>query len=126
MLVLAHHRIDFPDFAQHAATIQRPLPRSNAAKMARANGSKNRPLGGFVPVCAGVEIRPSQLFDAVAIIVSEKGCAALMQESAAVEFVMNAFGAFEKPSARTKLRGPCSIRRGSIPMTVSWASTTGS
>ena len=35
---------------------------------------------------------PSQLFDAVAIIVSEEGCAALMQESAAVEFVMNAFG----------------------------------
>mgnify|MGYP003862917681 CR=1 FL=1 len=35
---------------------------------------------------------PSQLFDAVAIVVSEEGCAALMNESAAVEFVMNAFG----------------------------------
>lgn len=35
---------------------------------------------------------PSQLFDAVAIILSENGCAALINEGAAVEFVMNAFG----------------------------------
>ncbi|MES2097883.1 MAG: catalase [Pseudomonadota bacterium] len=35
---------------------------------------------------------PSQLFDAVAILVSDDGCAALLKESAAVEFAMNAFG----------------------------------
>jgi catalase len=35
---------------------------------------------------------PSQLFDAVAIVLSEKGTAALVREGAAVEFVMNAFG----------------------------------
>jgi catalase len=35
---------------------------------------------------------PSQIFDAVAIILSDEGCAALMKEGAAVEFVMNAFG----------------------------------
>jgi catalase len=35
---------------------------------------------------------PSQLFDAVAILLSEEGCAALLKEAAAVDFVMNAFG----------------------------------
>jgi catalase len=35
---------------------------------------------------------PSQIFDAVAIILSEEGCAAMVKEAAAVDFVMNAFG----------------------------------
>ncbi len=35
---------------------------------------------------------PSQLFDAVAIILSEKGCADLMSEGAATDFAKNAFG----------------------------------
>jgi catalase len=35
---------------------------------------------------------PSQLFDAVAIILSEEGCKTLMGEAAAVQFVMDAFG----------------------------------
>jgi catalase len=35
---------------------------------------------------------PSQIFDAVAIILSEKGCASLIKESAAVQFAMDAFG----------------------------------
>jgi catalase len=34
---------------------------------------------------------PSQIFDAVAIILSEEGCQALLKEGAAVEFAMNAF-----------------------------------
>jgi catalase len=34
---------------------------------------------------------PSQLFDAVALVLSQEGCAALLKESAAVEFVQNAF-----------------------------------
>jgi catalase len=35
---------------------------------------------------------PSQLFDAVAIILSDEGCAAMVKEGAAVQFVMDAFG----------------------------------
>jgi catalase len=35
---------------------------------------------------------PSQIFDAVAIILSEQGCAALVKEAAAVQFAMDAFG----------------------------------
>jgi catalase len=35
---------------------------------------------------------PSQIFDAVAIILSEEGCAALLNEAAAVQFAMDAFG----------------------------------
>ena len=35
---------------------------------------------------------PSQLFDAIAVILSPDGCDMLLKESAAVEFVMNAFG----------------------------------
>jgi catalase len=35
---------------------------------------------------------PSQLFDAVAIILSEEGCEALTKEGAALQFVMDAFG----------------------------------
>jgi catalase len=35
---------------------------------------------------------PSQLFDAVAILLSEDGAAMLVKEAAAVEWVMNAFG----------------------------------
>jgi catalase len=35
---------------------------------------------------------PSQIFDAVALILSDDACAALLKEGAAVEWVMNAFG----------------------------------
>ena len=35
---------------------------------------------------------PSQLFDAVAIVLSAEGCAMLLKEAAAVQFVMDAFG----------------------------------
>lgn len=35
---------------------------------------------------------PSQIFDAVAIILSEEGCATLLKEAAAVQWVMDAFG----------------------------------
>ena len=35
---------------------------------------------------------PSQIFDAVAVVLSDAGCATLLKEGAAVEFVMNAFG----------------------------------
>ncbi|QWT16664.1 catalase [Sphingobium xenophagum] len=35
---------------------------------------------------------PSQIFDAVAIVLSDDGCAALLKEAAAVQFAMDAFG----------------------------------
>lgn len=35
---------------------------------------------------------PSQIFGAVAILLSEEGRAALIKEAAAIDFVMNAFG----------------------------------
>lgn len=35
---------------------------------------------------------PSQLFDAIAVVLSEQGCETLMNEAAAVQFVMDAFG----------------------------------
>jgi len=35
---------------------------------------------------------PSQIFDAVAIVLSKDGCAALLKEGAAVQFAMDAFG----------------------------------
>ncbi len=35
---------------------------------------------------------PSVLFEAVAVVLSEKGCAKLLKEAAAVQFVMDAFG----------------------------------
>ena len=35
---------------------------------------------------------PSQIFDAVALVLSEKGCATLLKEAAAIQFVMDAFG----------------------------------
>jgi catalase len=35
---------------------------------------------------------PSQLFDAVAIILSDQGCETLMNEAGALQFVMDAFG----------------------------------
>ena len=58
-------------------------PKVGGAKL--ADGS-NRKADGQL---AGT---PSQLFDAVAIIVSDDGAASLMKDSAAIDFVMNAFG----------------------------------
>ena len=50
-----------------------------------ADGSKRKADGQL----AGT---PSQIFDAVAIIVSDEGCKALLKEAAAVQFAMDAFG----------------------------------
>jgi catalase len=58
-------------------------PKVGGAKM--LDGTALKPDGQL----AGT---PSQIFDAVAVIVSEKGCEALMCEAAAVQFVMDAFG----------------------------------
>lgn len=58
-------------------------PKVGGAKL--SNGSQHKADGQL----AG---SPSQIFDAIAVILSEDGCAALLKEAAAVEFVMNAFG----------------------------------
>jgi catalase len=58
-------------------------PRVGAVKLSNGKASKadGQLLGS-----------PSQIFDAVAIVLSEAGCKALMKEGAAVQFVMDAFG----------------------------------
>ena len=50
-----------------------------------ADGSKRKADGQL----AGT---PSQIFDAVAIVLSDEGCASLLKEGAAVQFAMDAFG----------------------------------
>jgi catalase len=50
-----------------------------------ADGSKLKADGQL----AGM---PSQIFDAVALVLSDKGCEVLLKEAAAIQFVMDAFG----------------------------------
>ncbi|MES2291508.1 MAG: catalase [Pseudomonadota bacterium] len=57
---------------------------------------------------------PSQIFDAVAIVLSEAGCAALMSESAAVEFIMNAFGHLKAIGASAAAK-PLLDKAGVVP-----------
>jgi catalase len=47
---------------------------------------------------------PSQIFDAVAIILSEEGCAAMMKEAAAVQWAMDAFGHLKAIGASTAVQ----------------------
>ncbi|MGN6279536.1 MAG: catalase [Sphingomonas sp.] len=58
-------------------------PRLGGAKL--ADGSMRKADGQLLG-------SPSQIFDAVALVLSEEGCKALMNEGAAVQFVMDAFG----------------------------------
>jgi catalase len=57
---------------------------------------------------------PSQIFDAVAIIVSDAGCASLVKEAAAVEFVMNAFGHLKAIGASAAAK-PLLDKAGVVP-----------
>jgi catalase len=57
---------------------------------------------------------PSQLFDAVAIVLSEEGCEALTKEGAAVQFVMDAFGHLKAIGA-TEAAGPLLDKAGVKP-----------
>jgi catalase len=57
---------------------------------------------------------PSQLFDAVAIIISEEGCEALLGEAAAVQFVMDAFGHLKAIGSGTTA-GPLLKKAGVVP-----------
>jgi catalase len=47
---------------------------------------------------------PSQLFDAVAIVLSKDGCEALLNEAAAVQFLMDAFGHLKAIGANDEAR----------------------
>ena len=57
---------------------------------------------------------PSQLFDAVTIILSEEGCKALMGEAAAVQFAMDAFGHL-KAIGSSSAAGPLLKKAGLVP-----------
>ena len=57
---------------------------------------------------------PSQIFDAVAIVLSEAGCSALLKESAAVEFTMNAFGHLKAIGASNAAK-PLLDKAGVVP-----------
>lgn len=57
---------------------------------------------------------PSQLFDAVAVVLSEAGCELLMKESAAVQFVMDAFGHLKAIGA-TNAAQPLLDKAGVVP-----------
>jgi catalase len=48
--------------------------------------------GSLLPADGQLAGTPSVLVDAIALILSEEGCAALVREAAAVQFVMDAFG----------------------------------
>jgi len=65
------------------ATVKIVAPKIGSAKLAD---------GSLLPVDAQLAGTPSVLFDAVAIILSDEGARALSQESAAIEFVRDAFG----------------------------------
>ena len=57
---------------------------------------------------------PSQLFDAVAIVLSEQGCEALMNEAGAVQFVMDAFGHLKAVGASMAAK-PLLEKAGVVP-----------
>jgi catalase len=57
---------------------------------------------------------PSQLFDAVAIIISEEACKTLLGESAAVQFAMDAFGHL-KAIGSGAAAGPLLKKAGVVP-----------
>jgi catalase len=57
---------------------------------------------------------PSQTMDAVAIVLSQSGCAKLLKDSAAVQFVMDAFGHLKAIGANTEAK-PLLDKAGVVP-----------
>jgi catalase len=57
---------------------------------------------------------PSQLFDAVAIVLSDQGCETLLNEAAAVQFVMDAFGHLKAIGASNPAK-PLLEKAGVVP-----------
>jgi catalase len=59
-----------------------------APKIGGAKGAD----GTLIPADGQLAGTPSVTVDAIALVLSDTGCAALMKEAAAVQFVMDAFG----------------------------------
>jgi catalase len=57
---------------------------------------------------------PSQIFDAVAVILSDDGCAKLLKEAAAVQWVMDAFGHLKAIGASAAAK-PLLDKAGIVP-----------
>ena len=57
---------------------------------------------------------PSQLFDAVAIVLSDAGCATLLKQAAAVQWAMEAFGHLKAIGA-SKAARPLLDKAGVVP-----------
>ncbi len=69
--------------SEAGASVKIVAPKVGGAKLAD---------GSMLPVDGQLAGTPSVLFDAVGVILSEKGAKALLRESAAVDFVRDAFG----------------------------------
>jgi catalase len=90
---------------KEGATIFLVAPKIGGAKL----------TGGIVLKANGqLAGSPSQLFDAVAVILSDKGCETLMNEAAAVQFVMDAFGHLKAIGA-SKSAKPLLDKAGVVP-----------
>ncbi len=64
-------------------------------------GGANLSDGSLLPVDGQLAGTPSVMVDAIAVVLSEAGCAALLKEAAAVQFVMDAFGHLKAIGAST-------------------------
>ena len=90
---------------KEGAAVKIVAPKIGGAKL--SNG-KLQPADGQL---AGT---PSQLFDAVAVVTGKAGTAMLLNESAAVEWVMNAFGHLKAIGA-SEAAGPLLDKAGVVP-----------
>jgi catalase len=70
--------------------------------------------GTFLKADGQLAGSPSQIFDAVALVLSEEGTAALLKEAAAVQFVMDAFGHL-KAIGHTPEAQPLLDKAGVVP-----------
>jgi catalase len=70
--------------------------------------------GKLLPADGQLAGTPSVMVDAIALIVSEAGCAALLKDAAAVQFVMDAFGHL-KTIGHTPAAQPLLDKAGVVP-----------
>jgi catalase len=70
--------------------------------------------GSLMPADGQLAGTPSVLVDAIALVLSEEGCAALLKEAAAVQFVMDAFGHL-KAIGHTPEAQPLLDKAGVVP-----------
>jgi catalase len=81
-----------------------------APKIGGAKGAD----GTLIPADGQLAGTPSVTVDAIALVLSEDGCAALLKEAAAVQFVMDAFGHLKAIGA-TEAAGPLLDKAGVEP-----------